>query len=528
MKGRGHSRLLASAVAVFGIAAIVAGRGDIGAVGSAAAQRPPNFLLILVDDQAQNTFKPRFMPRTFHHLVDHATSFTNAIAAPPLCCPDRAGILTGQYPHNHGVFSNHPGYAELRDPHNTLPVWLQNAGYRTGLFGKFLNHYGDVSGTAPAPGFDRWFALLDGSSQYFDYRVSDGGRVRRYGNSDRAYSTDLLTRKTRHFIRRSGSRPFLAWLGYHAPHIEPVAHGICEGKNPLPPGRAAYRRFHRARLPRSRAFNERRVADKPGQIRAFHRLGKPAIREIERRWHCALGAMVEVDRQVGRLMKELRRDGELRRTIVIYLSDNGFFFGQHRLRIGKGFVYEPALNVPFVMRVPRPYRSSAASRSLDSIVSNQDIAPTLLDYVNRYGGSADSCASPGDCRRMDGRTLRPLLGSAGEWRRGRGVLVEIDSRRSPPPSAAWPSWPPPAAKRNDPECNCAYHAIRTRRYVYSELASGERELYDLRMDPEELRNKAGSAAYAEREHSLGARLDRLRDCSGMEGRDPPALVPYCE
>ena len=115
---------------------------------------------------------------------------------------------------------------------------------------------------------------------------------------------------------------------------------------------------------------------------------------------------------------------------------------------------------------------------------------------------------------MDGRTLQPLLGSAGQWRRGRGVLAEIDSRRT--------------AKSNDPECNCAYHAIRTSRYVYSELVSGERELYDLRVDPEELRNKAGSAVYAEREQSLAARLDRLRHCSGMEGRDPPALVPYCE
>jgi N-acetylglucosamine-6-sulfatase len=514
-RGR-HPRRPAITAALFGIAAIVAGSGDSGVLGSAAAQRPPNFLLILVDDQAQNTFKPRFMPHTFHDLVDHATSFTNALAAPPLCCPDRAGILTGQYPHNHGVFSNHPGYAELRAPHNTLPVWLQNAGYRTGLFGRFMNRYDEVLGAAPAPGFDRWFALLDGRSQYFDYRVSDNGIVQRYGHSRRAYSTEVLTRKTRHFIRRSrsGTRPFFAWLGYHAPHIEPVPDGRCEGKNPIPPGRAAYRRFHRARLPRSRAFNERSVADKPAEIRALPKLRKRAVREIERRWHCTLGAMVDVDRQVGRLMKELRRDGEWRRTIVIYLSDNGFFFGEHRLAVGKGFVYEPALKVPFVMRVPRPYRTSTTSRSLDSVVSNQDIAPTLLDYVNRYGGSADPCASPGDCRRMDGRTLEPLLGGAGQWRRLRGVLAEIDSR--------------PTAKRNRPECDCAYHAIRTGRYLYSELASGERELYDLRVDPDELRNNAGSAEYAAQEHSLAARLDRLRHCSGMEGHDPPVLVPFCE
>ena len=484
--------------------------------GSAAAQRPPNFLLILVDDQARNTFKPRFMPRTFHDLVDHGTRFTNAIAAPPLCCPDRAGIVTGQYPHNHGVFSNRPGYADLRDPQNTLPVWLQNSGYRTGLFGKFMNHYSDVAGAVPAPGFDRWFALLDGRGSYFDYQVSDDGTVRRYGHRRPAYSTNLLTRKTRQFIREGagGSRPFFAWLGYPAPHVQRVAAGRCQGQNPLPPGRAAYRRFRHVPLPRSRAFNERRVADKPGEIRALPRMRTPAVVEIERRWHCVLAAMVQVDRQVGHLMEELRRDGELRRTIVIYLSDNGFFFGQHRLRNGKGFVYEPALRVPFAMRVPRAYGGSASSRSVDNLVSNQDIAPTLLGYVNGYGGSADSCGSPGDCRRLDGRTLQPLLGGVGQWRRERGVLVELDSR--------------PPVMGNHPECLCAYQAIRTGRYLYSELVGGERELYDLRLDPEELRNRAGSATYAERERSLASRLDRLRQCSGLEGRDPPAPVPNCE
>ena len=286
------------------------------------------------------------------------------------------------------------------------------------------------------------------------------------------------------------------------------------GKNPLPPGRAAFRRFHGARLPRSPAFNERRVGDKPREIRTLDRLGGPAIAEIERRWHCTLGAMVEVDRQVGRLMKELRRDGELRRTIVIYISDNGFCRSAPP-RIGKGFVYEPALNVPFVMRVPRPYRNSAVPRRLDSVVSNQDLAPTLLDYdYNGYGGSADSCMSPGDCRRMDGRTLRPFSGVLVS--RCADVACSSRSTRGGPPSATIQSATAPITRS------------RTSRYVYSELATGERELYDLRTDPHELRNKAGSAAYAEREHSLAARLDLLGDCSGVEGRDPPALVPYCE
>ena len=124
-----------------------------------AAAPAPNFLIVLSDDQAQNSFKPAYMPHTFADIVDQGTRFLNGVAAPPLCCPDRAGILTGQYPHNHGVFSNDPGYPTLRDPGDTLPVWLSQAGYRTGFVGKFLNGYGRYNKAPPAPGFDSWFSF---------------------------------------------------------------------------------------------------------------------------------------------------------------------------------------------------------------------------------------------------------------------------------------------------------------------------------------------------------------------------------
>ena len=125
-----------------------------------AAAPAPNFLIVLSDDQAQNSFKRAYMPHTFADVVDKGTRFRDGVAAPPLCCPDRAGILTGQYPHNHGVFSNDPGYPTLRDKEDTLPVWLSQAGYRTGFVGKFLNGYRPRRKAPPAPGFDRWFSFL--------------------------------------------------------------------------------------------------------------------------------------------------------------------------------------------------------------------------------------------------------------------------------------------------------------------------------------------------------------------------------
>jgi arylsulfatase A-like enzyme len=487
-----------------------------GATQAPAAASPPNFLLILVDDQARNSFKRAYMPQTFRRIVDHGTVFSKGLAAPPLCCPDRAGIITGQYPHNNGVFSNHPGYAELRDPSNTLPVWLHRAGYRTAIFGKFLNHYDEVGGASPAPGFDRWFEVQ--GSSYYGYRVSDDGIARNYGHRRRDYSTDVVTRKAAQFLRRTGATasPFFLWLAYGAPHVTPLEGGPCHGSNPDPGDGESYRRFSQVPLPRSDSFNERNVSDKPRLIRSLPRLGHLRIDTARRRWQCTLAAMSHVDKAVGRLMAQLRREGELKDTIVLYLSDNGLFFGEHRLSGGNGFSYEPALRVPYAVRVPSRFRSGPLARRVSVLASNQDIAPTLLDYATRYGRTAAPCASTGHCRRMDGHSLEPLLGGSGSWRGRRGVLAELDAR------------PTGKRKRFPSECNCAYEAIRTGRYLFARYSTGEEELYDLMRDPDELRNRARSPAYAATEQDLAARLARLRSCSGVEGRDPPKTAPYCE
>src|SRR6266480_5092 len=154
----------------------------------------PNLLVILADDQAQNSFKARYMPQTFRWIVRPGTKFVNGVAAPPLCCPDRAGFLTGDYPHNSGVFSNHPGYPTLRAKGNTLPVWLSRAGYRTALIGKYLNHYYGDAGLTPAPGWGTWFAQTN-REQYYDYPVSVDGAQRRYGSARGDYSTHVFSRQ---------------------------------------------------------------------------------------------------------------------------------------------------------------------------------------------------------------------------------------------------------------------------------------------------------------------------------------------
>jgi N-acetylglucosamine-6-sulfatase len=477
----------------------------VGKASAASGGGRPNIVLIQSDDQAKNSFKPRYMPQTFRTIVRKGTKFTDAIAAPPVCCPERAGVLTGGYPHNNGVFSNHPGYGDLREPGNTLGVWLQRAGYRTGLMGKFLNGYNDVAGLKPAPGFDRWFQFIRYPG-YYDYRVSDQGRLALYGHRRRAYSTDVLTRRARQFIDQSSARrrPFFLWLAYKAPHGESSNFRPCKSApSAVPPDRAAYRAVSRVPLPRPRSFNEEDVSDKPQAIQDLARLDSNTIERIRHTWRCGLAAVSSLDDGVGRVIAKLRDERLLRRTIVLYLSDNGYFFGEHRRPAGKGDIYEPALNVPFAARVPAAYRNGRMASRVRAVVSNQDVAPTVLRYASRSGDHVKPCAAPGDCRRLDGRSLAPLLGGRGNWPRGRGVLVEIGTPRE-------------------------YEAIRTRRYVYSELTTGERELYDLNVDPFELQNVANEASYADVRDRLGTRLAALTNCSGIEGRDPPTAAPFCE
>jgi len=474
--------------------------------GKARAQAPagaPNVILIVVDDQADNSFKSRYMPQTFRWLVDRGTRFEGGLAAPPLCCPDRAGLLTGDYPHNSGVFWDNPGYAALTDKGDTLPVWLKNAGYRTGLVGKLMNHYDDFGGRRPAPGFDYWFNLL-GEKRYYRYHVSDQGRQRYFGRARRDYSTDVFTHAATRFIDRSarGTRPFFLWLGYDAPH---TAHAKdvrgCSGNDPVPPNYAALRPFQRLRLPKSPSFNERDVSDKPPNIASRPRIDLTTLDNIRRRFHCTLGADREVDRDIGRLRRELHRDGEVSSTIVFYVSDNGYFFGEHRIPRGKTLPYEPALRVPYAVHVPPRYRAGPQRRVDRHLVSNEDIPATILDFA----GDPQSCAAALDCRTLDGRSLGPLLGGSRRWPRDRAVLSEI--------SGGDKHW----------------RSVRTPRYLYVRYEGGERELYDLRRDPDELRNLASEPRYSRVERALAAKLGRLRHCAGIKGRDQQMTgVPFCE
>jgi arylsulfatase A-like enzyme len=479
--------LAAAALAAIAGAATLAPHSSPAA---AAAAKRPNFLIILVDDQADNTFNSKFMPQTYRWIVNPGTKFTAGLAAPPLCCPDRAGILTGQYPHNNGVFSNDPGYASLRDKGDTLPAWLQHAGYRTGFVGKFLNGTPQVLGNRGAPGFDSWFGF-NAAPGYYHYTVSDNGRPRSYGFDPHAYSTDVFTRRAKRFVRDSHRhrRPFFLWLSYNAPHDTRLTTRFCGHSSPVPRRGGDFRRYAHVHLPRKPSFNEAHIHDKPPWIADLPKLSPRDIHHVARRYRCTAATMHTVDGEIGKLMRQLKQTGELRRTIVFYLSDNGYFFGEHRITRGKSYPYEPSLQVPYAVRIPAAFHRHRERRRIGQVVSNEDVAPTILDYAG-----ARPCASRSRCRVPDGLSLQPLLGGRGRWPRDRGILAEINSALTD------------------------YAAIRTRRYIYVRYRTGQRELYDLKRDPWELRNVAGHRAYARTQTTLGHRLAALRRCHGTRGR----------
>ncbi|MDQ3704755.1 MAG: sulfatase-like hydrolase/transferase, partial [Chloroflexota bacterium] len=161
----------------------------------------PNFVFILTDDTRADDLK--YMPKTRSALQNQGMTFTRAFVTTGLCCPSRATIMRGQYTHNTGVWYNTggpsggwEGYKSRGHEQDNVATRLAGAGYRTGLFGKYLNGY---DGTAVPPGWDDWFAMPR-QGKYFDYRVNDNGNMRHFGTDEGDYSTDVLSVQTQEFI----------------------------------------------------------------------------------------------------------------------------------------------------------------------------------------------------------------------------------------------------------------------------------------------------------------------------------------
>ncbi len=495
-------------LAAFALLAI-SGCGDEGeeVERAMAPAGSPNLLVVMTDDQTASTFIPGYMPRTAEFFADGGTDFTQAIASPPLCCPARAGFLTGRYAQNHGVVENSVGYGSLRDEKATLPVALQSAGYRTGLAGKFMNGYDALRGPSPGPGFDDWYAAF-GAANYFDFQVSDGGEVTVVDD----YSTTAYTDRAIEFTKdaHADEMPFFLWLSYNAPHTVAAGNDApCEGEDAQPPSADAFAEFAEEPLPRPGSFDEADVSDKPSLADGPGRLRAGRLAETERSWRCGLAALRAVDSDLRRLLDSLRATGELEQTVVVFLSDNGYFYGEHRLTTEKRIPLEPALRVPLAIRVGSEVRGGSGPRASGELISQVDLAPTLFDYAG-----VDPCEYWKRCVPMDGRSLRPLLEAKGDWPTNRMIPLTLDE--------GWAY----SGLRGAGELYVEFDASRWRDFGTGPAV----EYYDLASDPDQLSNLAAdSRGRFPRLDDLGARLRDLERCAGIEGRDERTPgKPFCE
>jgi N-acetylglucosamine-6-sulfatase len=488
------------------------------------AAKMPNIVLITTDDQTLHSYQRRTMPSTTKLLAGKGTTFTDAIVTTPLCCPSRATMLTGQYGHNNGVLANVPGYGALEDPKNTLPVWLNQSGYKTAHVGKYLNGYESAVAeeTEVAPGWDIWFTTL-GVTRYYDYDVSANGREVHFRDRDKEHVTRVINRKAQTLIRRMIPKkaPLYLQVDQRAPHTQtgPAADAPCGALSVPDPNDTELLKDEP--LPEPPSFNEADVSDKPSFIQSRPRFEPARLKRLTKRWGCTLASLRAVDRGVKDIVTALKKAGELRKTVIVFTSDNGYYYGEHRISVGKVYPYEEGIRVPLIMRVPEQYRGGGNRiAEIAAPVGNVDLAPTLLEMAR-----ANPCSGGGVCRVMDGRSLVGLLGgSEGTFPADRALVTEYDF----------------AGEGSGEDGLCLYAGVRVTGAIYVEhtLASDpadgcdptpERELYDLASDPFELENLAGDSSAGGLESALAGRLERLRNCAGIAGRDQPVEdQPFCE
>ena len=431
-------RWLAAAVAVVVLGSAVA----VFAWQPWSTPRSPNIVLIVTDDQRWDTLGA--MPAVRRLLVDRGVTFENAFATTPSCCPSRVSLLTGQYSHHTGVFDgsagNAPGGAPAFHDGSSIATWLHDAGYRTGLFGKYLNDYAELPRGYVPPGWDEWAAVAQPHPQikYYDYELNENGTIVRYGDAPSDYSTTVLAEKAVRFVR--GNRPFFLYLAPIAPH-PPAIPAPQDVDAPVAP------------WPKPPSFDEADVSDKPEGG-----AGRLDPSKAERLRAQMLRSLRAVDRAVEDVVDAVDDAGLADDTYFVFTSDNGYLWGEHRL-MGKVWPYEESIRVPLVIRPP----GSHPTRTVDAFALNVDVPTTIADLAGVDPGLP-----------QDGRSLMPLLdGEVDRWRHA--FVVEFLGYA--------PGIP-------------AYSGVRTERYLYVEYRDRSRELYDLQADPFELENLLAHARRA--------------------------------
>lgn len=461
----------------------------------------PNMVVVLVDDLRWDEFgvggHPYAETPNIDRLAAEGAMFTNAFHAVPLCSPNRASLLTGQYPSRHGIIDN---VARNQASHRlrTFPQALQAAGYETAFVGKW--HMGNDP--TPRPGFDHW-AALPGQGRIIDPVLFENGKL----GTVHGYVTDVLTDRAVKFIERARDRPFFLFLSHKAIHPDarqlddgsvdptyPMAYipaarheGRYDGK--VFPRRAnASKDLRTVASPAVRRALSYRDSDSMGGVFARSFLDPMTSEETIRR---RAEMLLAVDEGLGHIMEVLEARGILDQTLILFTSDNGYFFGEHGLSVERRLPYDESIRSPLLVRYPR---AIAAGTRLSQLVLSIDIAPTLLAF-----GQAE--VSPD----IQGRSLVPLLiGRSVPWRES--IMIEFYTYENPMP------W----------LIDMDYRAVRTQQYKYIHWIHQEDELYDVVADSFETRNLIAEPRMARMAAHLRAELGRLSlEALGLGPRENP-------
>lgn len=492
----GIALLLAGALALIGLLA-----GSATEPRAAAADKRPNIVFILADDLSWDLINSRFTPN-IARLQKRGETFSRYFVADSLCCPSRATIFTGLFPHDTKVETNigpTGGYQRFQSEQldqRTYAVAMRRRGYRASMLGKYLNGYGDpamTSATAPIPpGWSDWHVSNSTGYFEFNYLLNDNGTFNTYGSTPSDYGVDVLGSDARSFITRSKGKPFVMEVATFAPHA------------PYTPAPRNAGDFPGLRAPRDASFDKNNT-NPPAWLGDRKPLTPRQLAVIDGSYRRRAQAMEAVDKLVGDVEAALAAEHLARNTYIVFSSDNGYHLGQHRLTRGKQTAFDTDIRVPLIVAGP----GVPKGRTVPQVAQNVDLYPT---FVQLAGGK--------DTRPVDGHSLVPLLHPQKRGPRWRTVaLVEHKGLNRDP---------------NDPDFEdgrrggnpTTYEAIRLsgarlrsfRRplnavYVEYKDAARELEYYDIRRDPTERHNIANRLTGAQRAqlHKVLVRLERCHD-----------------
>ena len=493
----------AAKVAVRASATMMGRKVSERSVRLVAQQSRPNILFFMVDDMRADDLQ--YMPELRRRIGEQGVTFTNGMAPYPLCCPARASVLTGLYPHNHKVWSHRSpwGFASLDDS-STIATWLDKRGYRTSYLGKYLHGYGRQpapDGSDPKhstqyvpPGWDLWRASIDGgiprdhpadggTYRFFDTTLTDNGKG--FLPLAKRYQTRAFGRLTRKAIEAdsASAAPWFNYVSFAAPH-----HGLpVESDDPSPvvddigvtrPMKSTARPGDVKGIFDDRIFAapgadwlDPDQSDRSAELAERPQPNKDELEALLNVTKQRAEALFVVDQEVAKTLDVLERTGEAEETYVIFTSDNGYFLGEQGIRQGKVLPYEAALRVPLLMSGPGIPAGEERSDPFLSI----DLASTLADMADARPTS-----------QVDGISLLPVAATGDRgWRRS--VLVETGPastvRRTDESGVPLP----PDADPGKQDIRFLL-GVRTPRYLYTHRATGFEELYDLRLDPQQYDN----------------------------------------